>query len=478
VLKKALLALFLWSSCQFVACQSVPKISIANLKEDLKILKKTIEELHPDLYRYNPKEAWNLEFDSTFKTIDKELAEVEFYRLIAPLVASIKNGHTHLSLSTAYYRQVKLLPLRLIAFGGRIYVLDNFSSNSNELRGLELKKINNVAAEEIVKRLIPYVSQDGFNDDARFMAVVGDDLALYYYLFVDQPKSFDLEFFDQKNKERIVKKFDPIAYSKFDSLYSRNTPAQWSHKAIDTLSTAIIKINSFSNFEFIDRKKIAFSSFLKSSFRQIEKNKTKNLIIDLRNNGGGELKNAILLYSYLTDTVFQFTKEIEVASINPPTYVQFTNYNKASKFDHFNESQVSKSAYIFYLKRHFSMNINKPQLNSFDGRVFILINGQTASTSGAFTASAQSKKRALVIGKENRDNFTGFSAGVPVILTLPNSKIRVFIPLRKFTYGEGADTGRGVMPDYPLVENSEDFFSNNDTLAKFTLELIRKLEGY
>jgi hypothetical protein len=60
-------------------------------------------------------------------------------------------------------------------------------------------------------------------------------------------------------------------------------------------------------------------------------------------------------------------------------------------------------------------------------------------------------------------------------LTLPNSKIKVYIPLRKFTYASGDDNGKGVIPDYPIKASYSDYFSGADTEIKYVATLVDRL---
>ena len=109
----------------------------------------------------------------------------------------------------------------------------------------------------------------------------------------------------------------------------------------------------------------------------------------------------------------------------------------------------------------------------FKGKLIVLINGNTASAAGALASVVKNDKRALIVGEENRDNYTGFSAGVPVILTLPYSGITVFVPIRKFTYAVGQDNGRGIMPDYFYASTHKSFFRPQDEQLDFLHELFR-----
>jgi hypothetical protein len=452
--------------------QGLQKIPVNELVNDFKILKTTIQEIHPDLHRYTSKAIFDREFDSLLRTINANLTEVEFYQKISPLVALIKNGHTAIRLSDSYYNQISLLPLRLITIDKGIYVKANFYDKTTEINGFEIIRINDIPIEDIMRKIIPYVSLDGFNEDAKYKAAVEDDLAYYYNYAFGQPEFFELTLRspgDQKEIKKIVK---GISNAEFNFQYSHDTPFPWTVKMVDTLNTALLTIRSFNNFANKEDKQISFKSFLEQTFDEIKEQKVKNLIIDLRNNGGGELKNSILLYSYLTNNSFRFTKEIEIATISPPTYIQYTDYNKALKFDSFEPRNVIKRDSILILKNHFSMQENKPGDNSFTGNLYVIINGQTGSSAGSFAAYVHSEKRGKIIGEANSDNYTGFSAGVPVILTLPNSKIKIYIPLRKFTYAIGQDNGMGVIPDYPFKASYSDYFSGDDTEIKYVATLV------
>jgi hypothetical protein len=455
--------------------QGLRKIPVDELVNDFKTLKTTIQEIHPDLYRYTSKAVLDQKFDSLLRTINTELTEMEFYQKVAPLIALIKNGHTAIRLSDSYYNQITLLPLRLITIDKRIYVKANFSDKTTEINGFEIIRINDIPIEDIMNKIIPYVSLDGFNEDAKYKAAVEDDLAYYYNYAFGQSEFFELGLRNPRDQKEIKKTVKGISNAEFNFKYSQDTPFPWTIKKVDTLNAVLLRIGSFNNLANKEGKQISFKSFLEQTFYEIKERKVKNLIIDLRNNGGGELKNSILLYSYLTNNSFQFTKEIEIATISPPTYIRYTDYNRALKVDSFEPKNVIKRDSILILKKHFSMQVNKPSDNSFTDNLYVIINGQTGSSAGSFTAYVHSEKRGKIIGEENRDNYTGFSAGVPVILTLPNSKIKIYIPLRKFTYATGDDNGMGVIPDYPFKASYSDYFSGGDTEIKYVATLVDRI---
>jgi len=472
--KFRILSLIFLAVVILVKGQEPAKLSASDLRRDLTILRTTLEEIHPDLYRYTSKQEFDHIADSIFSTIDTELTVVDFYRRIAPIVTSIKNGHTAIRLPSNYYDRISLLPLRLVTFGSNVYLRNELSLQSSRLRGLEIRKINGVSIAKVVNQVIPYISLDGFNDNARFKAAIEDDLSYYYNYQFGEADFYDIELYDDSTGQVMIERLPGITNKEFLFQYSQTNTFPWILKKIDTANTVFLQIRSFDNTAILNGKRLLFKNFIEESFEKISRWNVKCLIIDLRDNGGGELKNSILLYSYIADKQFVFTKELEIATINPPTFIQFTDYKKALKLEPLDPRRVvRKQGKAVYLKDHFSMTNHRPNPKSFQGNLVILINGQTGSSAGCFAIQVHSNKRGTIVGEENRDNYTGYAAGVPVTLTLPASGINVFIPLRKFTYARGIDTGRGVMPDYPWSVSRKDFFDGYDPALNDVLNLIK-----
>jgi hypothetical protein len=60
-------------------------------------------------------------------------------------------------------------------------------------------------------------------------------------------------------------------------------------------------------------------------------------------------------------------------------------------------------------------------------------------------------------------------------LTLPNTKIRVLIPMIRYTMAvSGYPKNRGIIPDYPVSPTIEDLLNDKDTVMEFTFDLIKQ----
>jgi len=471
---KLLLSIIIFSVANLVCAQGL--INKEHIHEDFRILKTTLEEMHPDLYRYTGKNEFDAKADSILRSLQTDYDPIQLYLKLSPLVTQIKNGHTSIKPPKRIIDSLSVLPFRLIAFEGKVYVNKYLGSLPDmSLVGCEVRTINEIPIEEIVSKSLQFVSVDGFNNSARFKAVVEDDLALFYALIYGRSKKYKIQFATHNGLLMEGKEFNAITYQEFLERYDQKEEFPLSIKRLDSSGTALLAIRSFNNVFLSDGRKLYFNKIIDDLFRDINRWGIERLILDIRFNGGGELKNSMLLYSYLANAPFQFTKHLEMSSISPPTYLRFTNYEKALKYAPINRKRVlKKSDGVFEVFGHFSQNLQVLKQNHFKGKLIVLINGNTASAAGALASCVKNDKRGLIVGEENRDNYTGFSAGVPVILTLPHSGITVSIPIRKFTYADGQDNGRGVMPDYFYASTAKNFFSAKEEQLIFLNELFEK----
>ena len=68
----------------------LPKMAVADLKEDIRILKKVLEANHPSLYWYTSKDSIDYYFETTIANITDSLNEVEYKNRLSKLIATIR----------------------------------------------------------------------------------------------------------------------------------------------------------------------------------------------------------------------------------------------------------------------------------------------------------------------------------------------------------------------------------------------------
>jgi hypothetical protein len=461
--------LFCWScgnthSSQYSVQQ---KYAPSLLQEDAQILEKILEANHPSLYWYTPKEKMDDYFSETIQGIRDSLTEAEFRNRIAVLVSQIRCGHTIVRYSNQFIKslsknRVPQFPLSIKTWDDSLVVLANINPKSNIKRGTIITSINGKSNKSLLDSFFKFISIDG-NGTAYKSQIVSNNFGAWYRNMFGTDSSFVIGFIDSLGMERkeTVRSFRPfiVERSKMDSVQKlmnafkiptkkeirkarRN--AALSLTFDDTTRTAYMHIAGFS----IN----GLQKFMRRSFRQIEKNNTQNLIIDLRDNGGGHLNNSIRLTRYLAKNPFKVADT--VAAINRDfDYGKYIHQSFWFWFPlNFNTTKMEDGRYHYH---RFETKKYKPFENHhFDGNIFLLQGPSTFSAASVFTASLKGQDNVQLVGEETGGGFYGNSAIHLLTAVLPNTKIQITLPLFRVVLDKDRPMGRGVMPDILVPPNS------------------------
>src|SRR5580704_5145373 len=92
-------------------------LSPASAQADYDLLRKSLEEAHPGLYRYSTKAQIDAMFDSERAKLNQPISRLAFREVVAQTLAAIKCGHTSLNGDDdvdAATKAAPLLPLRVL----------------------------------------------------------------------------------------------------------------------------------------------------------------------------------------------------------------------------------------------------------------------------------------------------------------------------------------------------------------------------
>ena len=147
--------LFAWiAGARFSIAQ---EIAPTQLRDDFRIMRKALEDAHGGIYRYTSKTEMNRTFDRAYRRIDRPMTDLEFWRLVAPVVARVKCGHTFLRFPKTLQAQsdstIPVFPLEVRVFGRRAYVYQDYFKPGGALEGSELLSINGVPTKKLLKQL-------------------------------------------------------------------------------------------------------------------------------------------------------------------------------------------------------------------------------------------------------------------------------------------------------------------------------------
>ncbi|MEN6385780.1 MAG: hypothetical protein ABFD79_11370 [Phycisphaerales bacterium] len=272
------------------------------LKEDIAFLFKTIEEVHPNMYMYISKEEFEALQQSLYNQINQPLNWTEFYKLVAPVVASLKSGHTALKNPYGKFMEYtqsggKIFPLQFQWIENKPYIKDNYGCSDMPI-GSEVITINNQDAKELLTEFARYFASEG--RDYRY-AVIEFPNFIPKYLWIEygplELLSIEIKMPDNANKKISVKS---VAYNE---LASRKIPQEsnirqengFAYRNIPEFNTAIIEIAS------LEAEPNLMKKFAVNTFRDIHEHGLSNLIIDLRKGMGGNTLTGAELIKYLID---------------------------------------------------------------------------------------------------------------------------------------------------------------------------------
>lgn len=404
------------------------------LREDFMKLRKFVEEKHPKLY-IEDSELEQL-FDKQYSLLNKDMGELEYYRILSPIISELRCGHTHITVSKKYEQYMRqngrYLPLMVKLIDNKLYVLENLSSVNIE-KGSEIISINGKKAEDIVRVLLENLTADGYNLTKKYY-IINNWFNGIFYNYVDNSDEFKIKYRDPKELQIREATVSSIRDVRMDmtalSIYfiSRSDKDTYYGEIFDDY--AVLTIKSFN----IDDIK-GYKRFISDFFQKLSEKNVENLILDLRGNWGGPPTPAVFLYSYLND--------------NPTPF-----YGDAP-------------FYYFLFKREV-----KPATNCFKGKIYTLIDGGSFSTTGHLISLLKHHGISTFVGEESGGGAVVTDMGRS--FKLKNTGLRVYCSTGVFKAAAQVLTdGRGIIPDYRVVPTVEDYLNKRDVEMDFTKKLIK-----
>jgi hypothetical protein len=441
------------------------------LQEDFQILRTTLEEAHPGLYTFASQAERDAQFDQLEAQLDREMTGIEFYRLIAPLVTDIHDGHTVIwpPADSPVYAADRdtFLPIRLRFLDGEGYVAEMLAPDTELARGTQVLSINGLPLSDIVTRLLPYVPHNGYIETGKLF-YLGKLFPLYYGWVFGPAEGFELQIRDPMTGEESTVALSPINVAKISSLLQGSDAGAGLDLEIrPEEAIAIMTIGSFGDPNI--------RSFLNDSFAKLRESGIKDLVIDLRGNGGGGSGDGALLYSLLSDEPFRYYDHLGAVLDGPLTFLEHSDQSAAGMDSILARMERTGSGELRY--PHWTgLDQEQPgRPDAFAGNVYVLIDGGCGSSTTEFAAVAHANSRVVFVGEETGGRYYGNNSGTMPALTLPNTDIVVIVPLFQFVMAVPALTDdQGILPDYAVTPTPEDFAAGVDTELVFTLDLIRQ----
>lgn len=467
-----------------------PQFTREQLRQDLTVARRALEEGHSGLYRYTPRAEIDRAFDAISNALGGPMDAAEFYRRLAPIVGVIKDGHTWVALPEHLEKElsnsVPLLPLLIRMVDGKPYVFRDFSTQNGRLKGMELRAVNGVPAARLILRMLSATRGDGDIMTGRLRRI--DSWRPNHYmggwefnkhlvglLGLRAPYRVSLWDEETKREEQLLLEGAtlPTLAAAWKARFPQDQPSESDAEFTlhDEGRIARLSIRTFAG-PVAPGSQQELPAFLDESFERMRASGTKALILDLRGNtGGGDAYGRILL-SYFVTEPFRYYDDL---IMNKLTF-DFTRY--VIGFRPIRESFARRGGDgLYHAVGHENWGVHQPSAQGFSGKVFVITDGLSFSTTSEFLSHMHYRRRATFIGEEAGGGYYGNTSGFLPVVTLPNTKVRVRVPLiTYFLAVKGSEDGaaRGVMPDYPVAYTITELLAGRDKEFALALELARR----
>ena len=423
------------------------KISPEKLEEDFSILLSSLRNHHPGLNNY----LTVVQFDSLANTVTTSLTdsltEAQFHVQVRKFIRYIRCGHTVAMPSRNWYDAVKadpkLIPIHVLLKEGELFVRAVFDDQNDGLLGARIISINGVSSSEIILSMKSIIMRDGVGETMVNSGL--ERLFQTYFMFLYGMKNVYTIQVEQVDGDLIESKLAGHAgkrYTYEDAFELENVLEIPSAKFGILKGSEHLAVLDLASFP---RK--GYKKFYRKVFKRLADIDSVDLILDLRGNGGGYFPNGNRLLRYILKDRFT---------------MDFSRSNKRFKKNKYMKMDVASriTRVVFNTipdrnredpARNYQIRYKPVRRNHFDGKVYVFTDGLTFSAGGFVSSKLKNADRAEIIGEETGGGEVGFNATLSWNLKLPNSGIRVVLPMYHVDIQPTMeDMGRGVVPTMML----------------------------
>ncbi len=445
------------------------KLAPAELRADFDYLYRGLQSAHADLYVHRSKPDYDARFAEDRARLTAPMTLFEAQVLFQRFAAYGNVGHARIEFPSAAYQAFReqggrTFPIYLRISEGRAYVGENLSGNSQIRPGEEVLTLNGEAIAQWLARTAQHISAD-----TPYIAhsLLEFSFPRYLWLELGEQPSFALTL---RNAEAEVyeTRIDARTQEQIRAA-SREQPAQFTlesnERTVRMLDDAVAYLRPGPFYNAEDPNAIwdntAYLQFIDDAFAQILAEEARTLIIDLRDNPGGDSSFSDPLLAWFADEPFRFCSQFLIRSSDEAAA------SNQARLDA-NPGATNGVSALFardYARtprgQQFAFDIPWAQPREgerFAGRVVVLINRHTYSNAVNAAATVQDYGFGLIAGEKTSDMATTY--GAMEQFTLEHTGLSVGFPKAHIIRPSGERRVDGVTPDLairsPIAPTAED----------------------
>ncbi|MBC9797942.1 S41 family peptidase [Sinomicrobium weinanense] len=472
----------------------------SEMQADLNLFREIREKMNSGLYRYRTKEQIDSIYHQASQSIKEPLPVTEFYKIILRLTDFEGSVHNYTEPGTALMdflkRQKAFFPYKLTYINGQII----FDGQTDRVpAGSRIISINGIKDTVLMRSFYKYFPSDGYTITEKLSASVDKVFDWRYLLEYGLTDNYTLQYIApgasitqkitlpavslDERKKNLKNRYSAVV----TDLTDPKTQPAYGFKMVKP-STGLLSLRSFGMATGKDDPAFdTYVRFIDSVFTVLDEKNIPNLIIDIRNNPGGSDPTFEQPMMYLTDKPFK--ENIHAHIIFDPDSIPYEKYFWGTSTSERIDSMALENGrkflkdYFFEFKEGKSMQDTKhnpvyyPKSPAFKGNLYLLINENVASAASHFASLVKAYARNVtIVGVETVGGYYVHNGHIPLVYELPNSKIKtkfsIVYVVQDAPKKPDQPDGRGIIPDYEVWPELDDFLKHRDTQMEFVLKLI------
>lgn len=454
-------------------------LSAEQANDDFTVLMNAYRECYPSLDEIVTPEQFDAFEKKQRAAMENGISYADFYNVVRASMSAELVHDSHIGLLTPNPGLGKgsdiYVPHLMLGILGDSVMVTKAERGCASFIGKKIESVDGESAADIVARVNRMMlGYDGDNRSHR------DNLKLtaWNYIYgnsVAGARTTNVKFADGTEYKDVWMKYNKVQYLPFTTLKVSYIKNQYMSrtKSFDFRrlndSTVLFSLHSFV-LNQVEMERIADSL---KSFSNVP-----YMVIDVRNNPGGDVRIINKLVSYFMDKP---TKKLNsYLMVNKNGKYESFRYamNYLPDYEVFPDYKAVEGKDGFYAASdYYDAPVQPDSLVQYGGKLYLLTDETSVSAATMFPALLVRNRRAVTVGRETLSGYHYMTAYKFVNLMLPNSKIQLRIPLVKDVFDDMVTArtpkGRGLIPDYHVPLSYEEVYTaENDIILDKALELI------
>lgn len=403
------------------ATAAEPLLTPAQWREDVAALRDAIAKTHPDLSFSTDAASLAQRIDALELAVDRPIARTEAWRRLATLNPLLADAHFCICFDDWRGEAAAsggLFPFELqVDADGTLRVRGRADGTATPLAGAIVNRINGMPAQRIATDLLARMH----GDTAQFRAaLLSRRLGFYFWKMYGFSAHFELELAAPAPARVRVAAAAAAPAPLFEQLFRLELRPD---------AAAVLTVGSFA---WPDKTQLL--AFFEQSFRRLRDEGVRTLVIDIRDNGGGNDDQWLDgLMPYLADRPFRFA----------------SGYRKKIIAKYADAGDRIGAVVDGRIERWIGSQTDNPLF--FRGRTYVLVGSGTYSSAVLFSNALQDFRFATIVGSGNlvRARQSGGVQSLP----LRHSGLVAAVPRFLLDRPAGADGPVLLTPDWVLTDD-------------------------